>query len=93
MFVACPHCQFLVARDPQVHTLPAHCTRCGKPLPAEDAAAPTPSPSLATFLHPAPSPDDEAVTDAPQAPSTIAAIVARLNRLTIRLNCIGVLLS
>lgn len=67
MFVACPHCQFLVARDPQVHTLPAHCTRCGKPLPAEDAAAPTPSPSLATFLHPAPSSDDEASTDAPQA--------------------------
>lgn len=70
MFVACPHCQFLVARDPQAHTLPANCTRCGKPLPVEDAVAQTPSPSLATFLHPAPSPGNEAVTNATQAEAT-----------------------
>ena len=31
MFTACPHCQFLVARDPRTHALPAACTRCGKP--------------------------------------------------------------
>lgn len=70
MFVACPHCQFLVARDPRAHTLPPNCTRCGKPLPVEDAAAPTPSPSLATFLHPAPSPTDEAAADATPAEAT-----------------------
>ncbi len=70
MFVACPHCQFLVARDPQARTLPANCTRCGKPLPVEDAVAPTPSPSLATFLHPAPSPKDEAAADATQVQAT-----------------------
>ena len=55
MFSACPHCQFLVARDPRTHALPAACTRCGKPLQAGDVVGTTTSPSLATFLHPAPS--------------------------------------
>ena len=55
MFVACPHCQFLVARDPRTHALPVACTRCGKPLPSDEATGTTTSPSLATFLHPAPS--------------------------------------
>lgn len=72
MFVACPHCQFLVARDPQAHALPANCTRCGKALPVEDAEGPAPSPSLATFLHPAPSPKEEAGTDATQTEATLA---------------------
>ena len=53
MFAACPHCQFLVARDPRTHALPAACTRCGKPLQAGDVVGTTTSPSLATFLHPA----------------------------------------
>lgn len=70
MFVACPHCQFLVARDPQARALPAACTRCGKPLPAEDAASATAAPSLATFLHPAPSPTDDAGTEVTQAEAT-----------------------
>lgn len=55
MFSACPHCQFLVARDSRTHALPDACTRCGKPLQAGDVVGTTTSPSLATFLHPAPS--------------------------------------
>lgn len=64
MFIACPHCQFLVARDPQTQALPVACTRCGKPLQAGDAVGATTSPSLATFLHAAPPTNEQATTDA-----------------------------
>lgn len=53
MFTACPHCQFLVARDPHSDASPADCPRCGKPL-ATVSDAPVPAPSLATLLHPLP---------------------------------------
>jgi len=68
MFTACPHCQFLVARDPQTGALPAACPRCGTSLAVDDIAGATRAPSLATFLHPAPSsaPALEDATD-PQA--------------------------
>ena len=69
MFTACPHCQFLVARDPHTGATPAACPRCGKPLPAASEAA-SPAPSLATLLHAAPgdpivqAPDVEHATEA-----------------------------
>jgi len=50
MFSACPHCQFLVARDPHSGAAPAACPRCGKAMATEDAAR-SPAPSLATLLH------------------------------------------
>ncbi len=55
MFTACPHCQFLVSRDPRSDAAPADCPRCGKPLSTADDA-PAPAPSLATLLHAAPPP-------------------------------------
>jgi hypothetical protein len=53
MFTACPHCQFLVARDRHTDAVPADCPRCGRPLATADEAAVAASPSLATFLNPA----------------------------------------
>jgi len=50
MFTACPHCQFLVARDPHAAASPVDCPRCGKPLATGSEAPPAASPSLATFL-------------------------------------------
>ncbi len=72
MFAACPHCQFLVARDPRTHALPAACTRCGKPLDLEEVASTAASPSLATFLHPVLSPTEDTATEATQAEATPA---------------------
>lgn len=37
MFIACPHCRYLVATDPRGRNAPAHCPRCGGVL--GDAAA------------------------------------------------------
>lgn len=54
MFTACPHCQFLVARDPHADAAPADCPRCGRSLATADQPATGSSPSLATFLNPAP---------------------------------------
>lgn len=51
MFTACPHCQFLVARDPHAAAPPADCPRCGKPLATGSEAPAAASPSLATFLN------------------------------------------
>lgn len=55
MFTACPHCQFLVARDPRSGATPADCPRCGKALVTKDDVA-TPAPSFVTLLHAAPDP-------------------------------------
>lgn len=63
MFTACPHCQFLVARDPHSGAVPAACPRCGKPL-AMEGDAPSPAPSLATLLHAA---RDHTATEAVEA--------------------------
>ncbi|MBD9478936.1 DUF3426 domain-containing protein [Pseudoxanthomonas sp. PXM02] len=62
MFTACPHCQFLVARDPHSGATPTECPRCGKPL-ATGGDTTTPAPSLATLLHAAPV-DNEAESTA-----------------------------
>ncbi|MCL6713443.1 DUF3426 domain-containing protein [Pseudomonas sp. R2.Fl] len=32
MFIACPHCRYLVATDPRGQHAPAHCPRCGSAL-------------------------------------------------------------
>ena len=61
MFTVCPHCQFLVARDPHSGAVPTACPRCGKPLATADDAT-SPAPSLATLLHATPA------NAAPQAP-------------------------
>lgn len=53
MFTACPHCQFLVARDPHSGASTTVCPRCGKPGATPDEAR-APAPSLATLLHVAP---------------------------------------
>lgn len=62
MFIACPHCRYLVATDPRTQAAPQRCTRCGRPLggEADAVAAPATGPqSLATLLRrdePAPAP-------------------------------------
>jgi hypothetical protein len=53
MFTACPHCQFLVARDPRSGAPPADCPRCGKALVMKDDAG-TPAPSFVTLLNATP---------------------------------------
>ena len=67
MFYPCPHCQFLVARDPHTGATPAACPRCGKPLLAAGEAA-SPAPSLATLLHAAPGDSTVQAPDAEQTP-------------------------
>lgn len=51
MVTACPHCQFLVARDPHTGAPPEDCPRCGKSLATTESIAATPAPSLATLLN------------------------------------------
>lgn len=63
MFTACPHCQFLVSRDPRPGAAPADCPRCGKPTSKADDA-PAAAPSLATLLHAAPAASAPATTPA-----------------------------
>lgn len=38
MFIACPHCRYLVATDPRTQSAPARCSRCGAALQPDDAA-------------------------------------------------------
>lgn len=64
MFIACPHCRYLVATDPRGQHAPAHCPRCGGALgdagarddgrataSVPDAAAVDGGPSLARLLR------------------------------------------
>jgi len=64
MFIACPHCRYLVATDPRGQHAPAHCPRCGGALgdagarddgraatSVSDAAAVDGGPSLARLLR------------------------------------------
>ena len=85
MFIACPHCQFLIARDPQSGASPADCPRCGKPCARADEAT-AGAPSLATLLHAAPLPAEpvhietpangEATADVPPAVAVEAPALA-----------------
>lgn len=63
MFTACPHCQFLVVRDPQADAAPTDCPRCGKPLATGSPTPASASPSLATFLTVAPAPVEATASD------------------------------
>ncbi|MGX5729031.1 DUF3426 domain-containing protein [Pseudoxanthomonas beigongshangi] len=64
MFIACPHCRYLVATAPRDRDAPAHCPRCGGLLgdattridnppatPARDADGDDSGPSLARLLR------------------------------------------
>jgi hypothetical protein len=64
MFIACPHCRYLVATDPRGQHAPAHCPRCGGALgdagardngrataSVPDAVAVEGGPSLARLLR------------------------------------------
>ncbi|MFP5373442.1 MAG: DUF3426 domain-containing protein [Gammaproteobacteria bacterium] len=66
MFSLCPHCQFLLARDPRSGRLPADCPNCGGGIVDEDPPpVPAPTPTAAS----APTGADPAGEAQAQAPA------------------------
>lgn len=73
MFIACPHCRYLVATDPRTQAPPAQCSRCGGALAESaapstpSAASPAPGQSFASLLRrdEAPAPPVDEVPSAP----------------------------
>jgi hypothetical protein len=60
MFSLCPHCQFLLARDPRSGRLPAACPKCGGEVVDDH---PPPPPEAATGTDAPPDQDESAAGD------------------------------